>query len=93
MYHDGKGTPINYKEALKWFKQAANLGNSSAQYNLGLMHLYGHEVFKSNIEFSIFFNIEAHTSITSSFIFKKLLNDPKVINSFFLKGVSFSNLP
>jgi hypothetical protein len=38
MYHDGKGVARNYREALKWYRRAAEQGNPYAQYNLGLMY-------------------------------------------------------
>jgi len=41
MYHDGKGTPQDYKEALKWFGKAANQGDVNGQFALGAMYLDG----------------------------------------------------
>ena len=40
-YYSGKGTPQNYKEALKWFKASAEQGNAGAQYDLGVIHYEG----------------------------------------------------
>jgi len=40
-YYTGKGTPQNYKEALKWFKTSAEQGNAGAQYDLGVIHYEG----------------------------------------------------
>ena len=34
-FYYGKGTTQDYKEALKWFKKAAEQGDADAQYNLG----------------------------------------------------------
>lgn len=36
IYHDGKGVPIDYSEAIKWFSKAAKQGHSLAKYNLGI---------------------------------------------------------
>ena len=37
----GKGTPVNHKEARKWFTQAADKGSAGDIYNLGLMDWEG----------------------------------------------------
>ena len=38
MYDKGLGVEQNYREAIKWYRQAAAQGNATAQYNLGLMY-------------------------------------------------------
>ena len=48
MYHDGQGVPKDYKEAVKWYRkaadqgtkwyQAADQGIAHAQHNLGVMY-------------------------------------------------------
>ena len=38
MYDNGDGVPQDYKEAVKWYRLAAEQGDASAQYNLGLMY-------------------------------------------------------
>ena len=35
MYQEGQGVPINYKEAAKWYRRAANQGHARAQFFLG----------------------------------------------------------
>ncbi len=52
MYRDGKGVAKNKKEALKWFKLAAEKGDADAQYNLGMMHYagFGKKHYKENSE-------------------------------------------
>jgi len=42
MYKNGKGTPQNYKAAIKWYTKAAEQGEVKAQYNLGRMYQNGH---------------------------------------------------
>ena len=44
MYSDGEGVPQDYKEAIKWYKMAAEQGNTDAQYNLGFMCYNGEGV-------------------------------------------------
>lgn len=41
MYTYGHGVPQDYKEAAKWFRKAADQGNSSAQIYLGDMYSNG----------------------------------------------------
>ncbi len=43
-YSEGNGAPQDDTEALKWYNTAADLGNSEAQYHLGMMHLQGRGV-------------------------------------------------
>ena len=44
------GVKQNYTEAIKWYKKAAEAGNSRAMNNLGTMHGAGHGVEKDYIE-------------------------------------------
>lgn len=44
MYYEGKGTTKDYHEALRWFNEAADRGDSSAEFMLGLMYYYGEGV-------------------------------------------------
>ncbi|MBN2318112.1 MAG: TonB family protein, partial [Acidobacteria bacterium] len=41
MYLEGNGVLQDYKEAEKWFREAAKKGISTAQVNLGIMYLNG----------------------------------------------------
>jgi TPR repeat protein len=43
-YYDGNGVNRDYKEALKWFRLAADQGNAQAQNNLAIMYRYGRGV-------------------------------------------------
>ena len=38
MYDNGEGVPQDYKEAVKWYRLAAEQGNANAQTNLGNMY-------------------------------------------------------
>ena len=44
MYRDGEGVEQSFKEALKWFKKAANGGDAMAQLNIGLLYSNGQGV-------------------------------------------------
>ena len=41
MYDNGEGVPQDDAEAVRWYRLAAEQGNASAQYNLGLMYANG----------------------------------------------------
>ena len=38
MYYNGEGVTQDYKQAVKWWRKAAEQGDASAQYSLGLMY-------------------------------------------------------
>ena len=44
MFERGQGVLQDYKEAVKWYRLAADQGNASAQYNLGAMYENGQGV-------------------------------------------------
>ena len=44
MHVNGQGAPIDYSEAVKWYRLAAEQGDADAQTNLGLMHANGQGV-------------------------------------------------
>lgn len=44
MYRDGRGVPQDDKEAVKWFRKAAEQGFATAQSNLGWMYEKGRGV-------------------------------------------------
>ena len=41
MYHDGKGLPQNYAEAMKWYRRAADQGDADAESLVALMYRDG----------------------------------------------------
>lgn len=49
-YYYGRGVKKNYEEAVKWYRLAAEKGNSSAQNNLGWMYQKGYGVTKDYAE-------------------------------------------
>tara|TARA_R110002072_G_scaffold156742_1_gene307269 strand:+ start:4565 stop:5863 length:1299 start_codon:yes stop_codon:yes gene_type:complete len=44
MYHNGKGVPPDYAQAVTWYRKAADQGHAKAQYNLGVMYAKGEGV-------------------------------------------------
>ena len=49
MYDDGQGVPQNYAEAVKWYRLAAEQGDSDAQLNLGFMYSKGQGVPQNGV--------------------------------------------
>ena len=47
MYDYGMGTGQNFKEAVKWYRKAAEQGDAEAQYSLGVMYAKGEGVAKN----------------------------------------------
>src|SRR5205823_4000343 len=41
MYTNGQGVPQDFKEALRWYRLAANEENGGAQFNIGVMYANG----------------------------------------------------
>ncbi|HAY45856.1 MAG TPA: hypothetical protein DCY55_06180 [Gammaproteobacteria bacterium] len=58
-YYSGKGTPQNYKEALKWFKASAEKGNSNAQRALAVMYYRGEGITQDYREAAKWFVVSA----------------------------------
>ena len=44
IYEIGEGVPQDYKDAVKWYRKAAEQGHATAQLSLGLMYHYGQGV-------------------------------------------------
>jgi TPR repeat protein len=49
-YYSGNGVPKDDVEAAKWYGKAAEQGDASAQFNLGMMYAKGEGVPKDNVE-------------------------------------------
>ena len=47
MYGNGKGVPQDHKEAVKWYRKAADQGNAYGQNNLGTMFQNGQGVYRT----------------------------------------------
>ena len=45
-YYYGRGTSVNYTEAVKWYRKAAEQGYARGQHNLGICYQYGKGVTK-----------------------------------------------
>ena len=59
MYENGRGVTQDYKEAVKWWRLAAENGYASSQSNLGMMHATGKGVTQDYVKAHMWFNIAA----------------------------------
>ncbi|MGZ8942198.1 MAG: tetratricopeptide repeat protein, partial [Methylobacter sp.] len=50
MYANGRGVPKDEREAVAWYRKAAEQGDAAAQYNLGWMYDHGQGVAKDERE-------------------------------------------
>lgn len=57
MYQGGAGGPQVYKEAVKWYRLAAEQGLADAQLKLELMYFTGEGVIKNKVYAHMWFNI------------------------------------
>ena len=73
MYVDGKGVPQDYKEAVKWYRLAADQGEASAQSNLGYMYSNGHGVLQDNVMAHMWYNIGSANSSGNSGINRDII--------------------
>ena len=62
MYVNGLGVLQDYKEAVKWYRLAAEQGLAQAQSNLGFMYGKGQGVLQDYVMAHMYFNIAAVTS-------------------------------
>lgn len=61
-----RGTPLNYRLALKWFEKAAAQGYANAQFNLGSMYQVGEGTPQSDAEAEHWYRLAAaHGSIAA----------------------------
>jgi TPR repeat protein len=59
MYENGSGVVQDYREAVKWYKKAAQQGNASAPYYLGFRYYKGEGVVQDYREAHKWWNIAA----------------------------------
>jgi TPR repeat protein len=56
LYYEGKGVTRDYVEALRLFRQAADLGDPQAMINIGVMYQHGQAVRKDGAEAARWFS-------------------------------------
>ena len=66
MYAKGQGVAQNYQEAVKWYRLAAEQGNASAQFNLGVMYANGRGVTQDDQEAAKWYRLAAEQGYASA---------------------------
>ena len=66
MYDNGQGVPEDDKEAVKWYRLAAEQGYAKAQDNLGIMYATGEGVPKDNVIAYVWLNLARANGLDNS---------------------------
>jgi TPR repeat protein len=59
MYIDGQGVARDYVEAVRWFRKAAEQGNTEGQWNLGVIYYEGRGMPRDYVEAHMWLNLAA----------------------------------
>ncbi len=60
MYENGQGVPQDDKQAVAWYRKAADQGVIDAQFNLGIMYVYGNgEGVQDYVQAHMWWNLAA----------------------------------
>ena len=66
MYGRGRGMPIDYKEAVVWYRKAAEQGHAYAQYELGFMYVAGRGVTQGEVQARKWWSLAAKNGHTKA---------------------------
>lgn len=66
MYDFGQGVPRDYKEAMKWYRKAADQNLAIAQYNLGALYVNGQGVTQDDIQAYMWINLAAEQGLETA---------------------------
>ena len=91
------GIPLDFAEAVKWFRKAAEQGRAKAQYNLGLMYDKGEGVPKDLVQAHVWWNIagaNGHENAKKNLgIIEKQMTDSQKEKAMDLARELFAKLP
>ena len=73
MYENGKGVPQDYKEAVKWYRLAAEQGLAQTQFNLGRMYYNGQGVQQDYVSAHMWWNIAGSNGLKDAATNKKIV--------------------
>jgi TPR repeat protein len=59
MYEEGRGVPLNFIKAAKWYRKAAEQGHAVAQRSLGMKYKYGIGVQQDYVFAHMWFSLSA----------------------------------
>ena len=65
IYEKGEEVPRDYKEALAWYRKAANQGYGPAQHSLGAMYMLGKGVAMDPVEAYVWLSLAANNNVTA----------------------------
>jgi TPR repeat protein len=80
MYSLSNGVTEDDKEAVKWYRLAAEQGNANAQHNLGIMYAKGTGVSEDNVMAYVWVNLAGSNGLDVSKpkgILEKILSQEK----------------
>ena len=66
MYDEGRGVPKDDRQAVRWYRKAAEQGDAIAQYNLGLMYADGEGVPKDDVQAYAWANLAGAQGLESA---------------------------
>jgi len=66
MYEKGQGVPQDHKEAVKWYRLAAEQGFASAQFHLGTFYEQGQGVSQDYVSAHMWWNIAGSNGFKSA---------------------------
>ena len=93
IYDFGQGLEQNYKEALKWYRMAAEQGLVEAQYNLGTVYLQGNEVPQDHKEAVKWFRMAADQGYADAqYNLGALYAMGKGVDKDFIAGYAWTNV-
>ena len=75
MEEDGQGGPVNLRQAVSWYQQAANAGHPAAQLNLGRMYRSGKGVEQDDVRAVQWYREAANQGLSIAQFFMGLMYD------------------
>jgi TPR repeat protein len=66
MYEQGKGVQQDYKQAVAWYRKAADQGMADAQYNLGVVYRQGQGVQQDSKQAAAWYRKAAEQTIPTT---------------------------
>lgn len=66
LYQQGLGVPKDMREAIKWYRAAADLGHPEARYNLGIAYIEGVGVPYDPVRAASYFEMAAAGGVTEA---------------------------
>ena len=68
MYERGRGVPLDYNQAVIWYRKAAEQGHPLAQYNLAVAHTKGQGVRQNFFEAALWYHRAAAQGVVAAMV-------------------------